>query len=106
MNPVVETCIRYFTKYSINKNVLQLLNGPELLEADTEATFMFDSSLAVKVSLSFRMFFNTISGSGAEHHYHFIGSISQFLTVDFIDHITDFGRADYSASSVRRVVHV
>lgn len=34
--------------------------------------FMFDSSLAVKVSLTFRMFSNTIQGSGRPHHYHFV----------------------------------
>lgn len=38
---------------------------------------MFNSSLAVKISLTFRMFANTIQGSGRAHHYHFIEDIQK-----------------------------
>lgn len=38
---------------------------------------MFNSSLAVKLSLTFRMFTNTIQGSGQPHHYHFIEDIQK-----------------------------
>ncbi|CAH0722041.1 unnamed protein product, partial [Brenthis ino] len=63
-----------------NENFLPLekiLEDPRLLQAETEAIFMFDSSLAVKLSLTFRMFTNTIQGSGKPHHYHFIEDAQQ-----------------------------
>lgn len=46
-----------------------------MFQAETEAMFMFDSSLAVKLSLTFRMFANVIRGSGQPHHYHYIEDI-------------------------------
>ncbi|XP_013194627.2 peroxisomal acyl-coenzyme A oxidase 3 [Amyelois transitella] len=55
-----------------DKNFMQyekLLEDPKLYAADTEAMFMFDSSLAVKLSLTFRMFQNAIQGSGRPHHF-------------------------------------
>lgn len=58
-----------------NENFLpleKLIEDPKLFQAETEALFMFNSSLAVKLSLTFRMFSNTIQGSGRPHHYHFI----------------------------------
>lgn len=42
---------------------------PRLFQSFTEAMFMFDSSLAIKLSLTFRMFSNTIRGSGRDHHF-------------------------------------
>ncbi|CAH2073077.1 unnamed protein product, partial [Iphiclides podalirius] len=45
---------------------------PRLFQAETEALFMFDSSLAVKISLTFRMFANVVQGSGRGHHYHYV----------------------------------
>ncbi|CAH2086023.1 unnamed protein product [Euphydryas editha] len=50
----------------------KIIEEPRILQADTEAMFMFDSSLAIKVALTFRMFANTIQGSGKPHHYHFV----------------------------------
>lgn len=50
---------------------------PMLFQAESEAMFMFDSSLAVKVSLTFRMFSNAIQGNGKPHHYHFIDDVAQ-----------------------------
>ncbi|CAB3239289.1 unnamed protein product [Arctia plantaginis] len=58
-----------------NENFLpyeKIVIDPSLLQAESEAMFMFDSSLAVKVSLTFRMFTNAIQGNGKPHHYHFI----------------------------------
>ncbi|XP_063359163.1 peroxisomal acyl-coenzyme A oxidase 3 [Cydia amplana] len=42
---------------------------PRLFQSFTEAMFMFDSSLAIKLSLTFRMFSNTVRGSGRDHHF-------------------------------------
>ncbi|XP_047988206.1 peroxisomal acyl-coenzyme A oxidase 3 [Leguminivora glycinivorella] len=42
---------------------------PRLFQSFTEAIFMWDSSLAIKLSLTFRMFSNTIRGSGRDHHF-------------------------------------
>ncbi|XP_073943629.1 acyl-CoA oxidase 3 [Choristoneura fumiferana] len=50
----------------------EIADDPRLFQAFTEAIFMFDSSVAVKLSLTFRMFSNTIRGSGREHHFHLI----------------------------------
>ncbi|GBP17200.1 Peroxisomal acyl-coenzyme A oxidase 3 [Eumeta japonica] len=50
----------------------KLIEDPRALAAESEAMFMFNSSLAVKLSLTFRMFANTIRGSGKAHHYHYI----------------------------------
>ncbi|KAJ0180785.1 hypothetical protein K1T71_004189 [Dendrolimus kikuchii] len=52
--------------------VEKIVEDPRLFPAESEAMFMFDSSLAVKVSLTFRMFTNVIQGSGRAHHYHYI----------------------------------
>ncbi|KAG6453258.1 hypothetical protein O3G_MSEX008062 [Manduca sexta] len=46
----------------------RIAEDPRLFQAETEAMFMFDSSLAVKVSLTFRMFSNMLTGSGRSHH--------------------------------------
>ncbi|XP_013145938.1 PREDICTED: peroxisomal acyl-coenzyme A oxidase 3-like [Papilio polytes] len=48
---------------------------PRLFQSETEALFMFDSSLAVKISLTFRMFSNVIQGSGRSHHYKYIEQV-------------------------------
>lgn len=53
------------------------MEEPKLFQAETEAIFMFDSSLAIKLSLTFRMFTNTIQGSGKSHHYHFIEDVQK-----------------------------
>ncbi|XP_045445584.1 peroxisomal acyl-coenzyme A oxidase 3-like [Melitaea cinxia] len=53
----------------------KIVEEPRILQADTEAMFMYDSSLAVKLSLTFRMFANTIQGSGKPHHYHFVEDV-------------------------------
>ncbi|XP_048479406.1 peroxisomal acyl-coenzyme A oxidase 3 [Plutella xylostella] len=49
--------------------VEKIAQDPSLFQAETEAMFMFDPSLAVKISLTFRMFTNVIRGSGRDHHY-------------------------------------
>ncbi|XP_047528094.1 peroxisomal acyl-coenzyme A oxidase 3-like isoform X1 [Vanessa atalanta] len=58
-----------------NENFLPselLVEEPKSFQAWSEALFMFNSSLAVKISLTFRMFSNTIQGSGGPHLYDFI----------------------------------
>ncbi|CAH0406267.1 unnamed protein product [Chilo suppressalis] len=58
-----------------NENFLpleQIFEEKRVLSAETEALFMFDSSLAVKLSLTFRMISNTIRGSGQDHHYQIV----------------------------------
>ncbi|XP_045533158.1 peroxisomal acyl-coenzyme A oxidase 3-like [Pieris brassicae] len=55
----------------------KIAQDPRIFQAEAEALFMFDSSLAVKVSLTFRMFSNTIQGSGRGHHYDIIEDIEK-----------------------------
>ncbi|XP_053625433.1 peroxisomal acyl-coenzyme A oxidase 3-like [Plodia interpunctella] len=55
----------------------KLLEDPKLYAADTEALFMFDSSLAVKLSLTFRMFYNAIQGSGRTHHFEILDDLME-----------------------------
>ncbi|CAG4913326.1 unnamed protein product [Colias eurytheme] len=55
----------------------KIAEDPRIFQAESEAMFMFDSSFAVKVSLTFRMFSNTIQGSGRPHHYSFIEDIEK-----------------------------
>ncbi|VVC94362.1 unnamed protein product [Leptidea sinapis] len=55
----------------------KIIEEPRSFQAEAEALFMFDSSLSVKTSLTFRMFSNTIQGSGKPHHYHFIEDIEK-----------------------------
>ncbi|XP_068629446.1 peroxisomal acyl-coenzyme A oxidase 3-like [Battus philenor] len=72
------TTKRMYTIYGQNFIPLDTLGvEPRLFQAEAEALFMFDSSLAVKISLTFRMFANTIQGSGRPHHYHYIGDAGQ-----------------------------
>lgn len=47
----------------------QILEDPRNFEAETEACFMYDSSMTVKLSLTFRMCSNAIRGNGRDHHY-------------------------------------
>lgn len=53
----------------------KIVMNPRVFTAESEAMFMFDSSLAVKISLTFRMFANVIRGSGKPHHYHIIDDV-------------------------------
>lgn len=53
----------------------KMAEDPTLFPAETEALFMFDSSLAVKLSLTFRMAINAIHGNGRDHHYHLIDDL-------------------------------
>ncbi|XP_075969995.1 acyl-CoA oxidase 3 [Anticarsia gemmatalis] len=55
----------------------KIVEDPKLFQAETEAMFMFDSSVAVKVSLTFRMFSNAIQGNGRSHHYHLIEDVAK-----------------------------
>ncbi|CAG9784052.1 unnamed protein product [Diatraea saccharalis] len=58
-----------------NENFLKIekiIEDARLLAAESEALFMFDSSLAVKLSLTFRMCSNSIRGSGQAHHFKFV----------------------------------
>ncbi|CAH0604988.1 unnamed protein product [Chrysodeixis includens] len=67
------TTKRMYTYY--NENFVgfeKILEDPKSFQAESEALFMFDSSFAVKVSLTFRMFSNAIQGNGQSHHYHLL----------------------------------
>ncbi|KPJ04977.1 Peroxisomal acyl-coenzyme A oxidase 3 [Papilio xuthus] len=67
------TTKRMYAIYSQNFIPLTKIGvEPRLFQAEAEALFMFDSSLAVKISLTFRMFSNVIQGSGRSHHYSYI----------------------------------
>ncbi|CAG5051017.1 unnamed protein product [Parnassius apollo] len=67
------TTKRMYAIYSQNFVPLEKLGvEPSMFQAEAEALFMFDSSLAVKISLTFRMFSNVIQGSGQPHHYNYI----------------------------------
>nr|XP_049695472.1 peroxisomal acyl-coenzyme A oxidase 3 [Helicoverpa armigera] len=55
----------------------KIAEDPKAFQAESEALFMFDSSLAVKVSLTFRMFSNAIQGNGRGHHYHIIEDVEK-----------------------------
>ncbi|XP_041977418.1 peroxisomal acyl-coenzyme A oxidase 3-like isoform X2 [Aricia agestis] len=55
----------------------RIVEDPRLYQAKTEALFMYDSSLSVKISLTFRMFANTIQAIGGPHHYHFVEDVQQ-----------------------------
>ncbi|XP_045782603.1 peroxisomal acyl-coenzyme A oxidase 3 [Maniola jurtina] len=50
----------------------KIVEEPRIVQAEAEAMFMFDSSLAIKKSLTFGMFANTIRGSGRPHQYKFV----------------------------------
>ncbi|XP_026329439.1 peroxisomal acyl-coenzyme A oxidase 3-like isoform X2 [Hyposmocoma kahamanoa] len=50
----------------------KILEEPTIVQAQTEGLFMFDSSLAVKISLTFGMFKNTIQGNGRDLHLHYV----------------------------------
>ncbi|XP_049867452.1 peroxisomal acyl-coenzyme A oxidase 3 [Pectinophora gossypiella] len=56
---------------------LKLIDDPGLFQAQSEAMFMFDSALAVKVSLTFKMFANTIQGAGRDHHFNYLDDIEK-----------------------------
>nr|AON96598.1 acyl-coenzyme A oxidase 3 peroxisomal [Bicyclus anynana] len=55
----------------------KIIEEPRVIQAEAEAIFMFDSSLAVKKSLTFGMFANTIRGSGRPHQYHFAEAVEE-----------------------------
>lgn len=48
------------------------MEEPRVVQAEAEALFMFNSSLAIKKSLTFGMFGNTIRTSGRPHLYHLV----------------------------------
>ncbi|XP_050345374.1 peroxisomal acyl-coenzyme A oxidase 3-like [Nymphalis io] len=61
-----------------NENFLPpelITEEPKSFQAWSEALFMFSSSLAVKITLTFRMFSNTILGSGGPHLYNIVEDI-------------------------------
>ncbi|XP_072944483.1 peroxisomal acyl-coenzyme A oxidase 3-like isoform X2 [Epargyreus clarus] len=67
------TTKRMYALYNENFIPMEkIVEDPRVFQAESEAMFMFDSSLAVKLSLTFRLFSNTIQGSGRAHHYHFV----------------------------------
>lgn len=55
----------------------KIAEDPKSFQAESEALFMFDSSLAVKISLTFRMFSNAIQGNGKSHHYPIIEDVEK-----------------------------
>lgn len=57
--------------------VEKIVEEPKLFQAETETLFMFDSSLAVKLSLTFRMCSNSIRGSGQPHHYQLLEDLEK-----------------------------
>ncbi|KPJ19117.1 Peroxisomal acyl-coenzyme A oxidase 3 [Papilio machaon] len=72
------TTKRMYAIYSQNFIPLTKIGvEPRLFQSEAEALFMFDSSLAVKISLTFRMFSNVIQGSGHSHHYSYIDQAQQ-----------------------------
>ncbi|KAH9629240.1 hypothetical protein HF086_008322 [Spodoptera exigua] len=62
---------------NLNTLKLKIAEDPKTFQAESEALFMFDSSLAVKVSLTFRMFSNAIQGNGKSHHYPIIEDVEK-----------------------------
>ncbi|KAI5641646.1 acyl-CoA oxidase domain-containing protein [Phthorimaea operculella] len=56
---------------------LKTAENPELFQSHNEAVFMFNSSLAVKISLTFRMFAVTIQGSGTDIHKKYVEDIQK-----------------------------
>lgn len=63
-----------------NENFLpfeKIAADPKCFQAESEALFMFDSSLAVKLSLTFRMPSNAITGSGRDYHYPLVEALSK-----------------------------
>ncbi|CAK1545067.1 unnamed protein product [Leptosia nina] len=55
----------------------KIAQDPRIFQAESEAMFMFDSSLTVKISLTFRMFSNSIQGSGRPDQYHFVEDVEK-----------------------------
>lgn len=53
----------------------KIFEDPKRFQAEAEAIFMFDSSLAVKLSLTFRLFFNSIQGNGRSHHFEILDDL-------------------------------
>ncbi|CAH2244221.1 jg20166 [Pararge aegeria aegeria] len=55
----------------------KIIEEPRVVQAEAEAMFMFDSSLAIKKTLTFNMFANTIRGSGRPDQYQFVEDVEQ-----------------------------
>ncbi|XP_059045265.1 peroxisomal acyl-coenzyme A oxidase 3 [Achroia grisella] len=55
----------------------KIIDDPRRLQAESEALFMFDSSLAIKLSLTFRLFFNSIQGNGRSHHFDILDDLRE-----------------------------
>ncbi|KAM3961267.1 acyl-CoA oxidase 3 isoform 2-T2 [Aphomia sociella] len=60
-----------------SSEMAQIFEDPRIFQSETEAIFMFNSSMAVKLSLTFRMFFNTIIGSGNDHHLNMLNDLKE-----------------------------
>lgn len=62
---------RCYKEYHVLLSILiffQIVMNPRSYAAETEAMFMYDSSLTVKLSLTFRMCSNVIQGNGRAVH--------------------------------------